>query len=58
MKFQLLQTYLFELFVHGEIRLLNQFFQPLSVATVFCVQAIKFLTQRGILYFVHQAPPR
>ena len=57
MEFQLLQPYLFELFILGEIRLLNQLFQPLSVATVFCVQATNFFTQRGILYFIHQAPP-
>ena len=56
-EFQFLQTYLLELFILGEIRLLNQLVQPLSVATVFCVQAINFFTQRGILYFIHQAPP-
>jgi len=54
MEFQLLQPNLFELFVIGKIRFSNQFFQPLSVATVFGVQAIYFFAQR-IVYFVHLA---
>jgi hypothetical protein len=36
---------------------LKQFFQPLSVAMVFGMQAIYLFAQRGILYFIHQAPP-
>ncbi|HUD75341.1 MAG TPA: hypothetical protein VMQ76_09740, partial [Terracidiphilus sp.] len=30
---------------------------PLSVITMFGMQAIYFCAQRGILYFIHQAPP-
>jgi hypothetical protein len=36
---------------------LKQFFQPLSVSMMFGMQAIDFFAQRGILYFIHQAPP-
>jgi hypothetical protein len=36
---------------------LNQFIQTLSVAAMFCVQAIDLIAQRKTLYFVHQAPP-
>jgi hypothetical protein len=56
-QFELLQAHLFKLLVFGEVRLLEQFFQTLSVAAMFCMQAINLLTQRGNLYFVHQAPP-
>ena len=53
-KFQLLQPHFFELLFHGEIRFLNQLFQPLSVATVFGVQAVNLFAQRGIVYFIHR----
>jgi hypothetical protein len=36
---------------------LQQLFQPLSVMTMFGLQAIYFCAQRGILYFIHPAPP-
>jgi hypothetical protein len=36
---------------------LKQFFQPLSVTTVFGMETIDLCAQRGILYFIHQAPP-
>jgi len=57
MEFELFQANFLELFVLGEIGLLNQFFQPLSVSMVFGMQAIYLFAQRWILYFVHQAPP-
>jgi hypothetical protein len=56
-KFQFLQTHFLELFVCAEIGLLNQFFQPLSVAVMFGMQAIDFFAQRVVLYLIHQAPP-
>ena len=46
MEFQLLQPNLFELFIVGKVRLLNQLFQPLSVATVFGMQAVQLFAQR------------
>ena len=49
MQFQLLQANLFELFVCGKIRLMDQFFQPLSVAMMFGMQAINLFAQRRIL---------
>jgi hypothetical protein len=49
MEFQLLQSHFFELFIFGEIRLLYQLLQPLSVATMFGLQAIYFFAQRGVL---------
>jgi hypothetical protein len=54
---KLLQANFLKLFVFAEIGLLKQLFQPLSVATVFGLQAIDLFAQRRILYFVHQAPP-
>ena len=45
-QFQLLQAYFFELLIGREIRLLKQFFQPLSVATMFGMQTINFFAQR------------
>jgi hypothetical protein len=54
---ELFQANFFELFVCTEIGLLKQFFQPLSVATVFGMKAINLFAQHRILYFVHQAPP-
>jgi hypothetical protein len=54
---ELLQFDFLNLLLFGEIRLLQQFLKPLSVAMMFGLQAIDFFTQRGILYFVHQAPP-
>ena len=46
MQLEFLQADFFELFVFGEIGLLQQFFQALSVAAMFVVQAIKFFAQR------------
>jgi hypothetical protein len=49
MKFQFLQPHFFELFVLGEVGFSKQFFQPLSVAMMFGMQAIDLFAQRGIL---------
>ena len=57
MQFQLLQAHFFELFILGEVGLSKQFFQALSVAMMFGMQAINLFAQRWILKFVHQAPP-
>jgi hypothetical protein len=57
MQFEFFQADFLELFVFGEIAFLKQFFQSLSVAMMFGVQAVQFFAQRGILYFVHPAPP-
>jgi len=57
MQFQLLQANFFELLIRREIRLLKQFFQPLSVATMFGVKASDFFAQRGGIYLIHPAPP-
>ena len=46
---ELLQANFLELFILGEVGLLKQFFQPLSVAAMFGVQAINLFAQRGIL---------
>ena len=54
---QLLQANFFELLIRREIRLLKQFFQPLSVATMFGLQTTNFFAQRGVIYLIHQAPP-
>jgi hypothetical protein len=54
---EFLESHFLKLFVFGEVGLLKQFFQTLSVAAMFGVQAIKLIAQRGTLYFVHQAPP-
>src|SRR5271168_2890861 len=56
-QFQLLQANFLELFVFGEITFLKQFFQPLGVALMFGMQTIQLFAQRGILYFIHPAPP-
>jgi hypothetical protein len=56
-QFELLQLDFFNLFLGGEIGLFQQLFQPLSVATMFRVQAIELFAQRGIQNFIHQAPP-
>jgi hypothetical protein len=55
MEFQLLQAYFFELLIRRQIRLLKQFFQPLSVATMFGVETTYFFAQRGVIYLVHQS---
>src|SRR5215469_8422356 len=57
MEFELLQPHFFELFIDGKVRLLNQLFQPLSVATVFGVQAVNLFAQRSVLNFIHRRPP-
>src|ERR1039457_442005 len=57
-QFQLLELDFLDLLLCGEIRLLEQLFQPLSVMTMFGMQAINFCAQRGILYFIHPAPPK
>jgi hypothetical protein len=54
---EFLESHFLKLFVFGEVGLLKQFFQTLSVAAMFGVQTIKLFAQRGTLYFVHQAPP-
>src|SRR5579885_1487713 len=54
MEFQLLQAHFLQLFVHGEVGLGNQLFQPLSVATVFGVQAVNLFAQRSVLNFFHR----
>src|ERR1035441_10729966 len=54
---KLLELDFLDLLLCGEIRLLQQLFQPLSVMTMFGLQAIYFCAQRGILYFIHPAPP-
>ncbi|MFZ0339103.1 MAG: hypothetical protein WAL45_13800 [Terracidiphilus sp.] len=54
---EFLESHFLELFVFGEVGLLEQLFQTLSVAMMFGVQTIKLIAQRGNLYFVHQAPP-
>jgi len=46
MQLEFLESHFLELFVFGEIGLLQQFFQALSVAAMFVVQAIKFFAQR------------
>jgi len=56
-QFQFLQPHFFELFIFSEVRLPKQFFQPLSVAMMFGMQAVNLFAQRLILDFVHQAPP-
>ena len=53
-EFQLLQAYFFELLICREIRLLKQFFQPLSVATMFGLKTTDFFAQRGVIYLIHQ----
>jgi hypothetical protein len=53
MQFQLLQANFFELLIRREIRLLKQFFQPLSVATMFGMQTTDFFAQRGGIYLIH-----
>jgi hypothetical protein len=57
MQLEFLEAHFLELFVFGEVGLLKQFFQTLSVPAMFGVQAVKLTAQRGTLYFVHQAPP-
>src|ERR1700739_2538234 len=57
MQFQLLQAYFFEFLIGREIRLLKQFFQPLSVATMFGLETTNFFAQRHVIYLIHQAPP-
>ncbi len=54
---EFLESHFLELFVFGEVGLLQQFFQTLSVAVMFGMQTIKFVAQRETLYLVHQAPP-
>jgi hypothetical protein len=49
MELELFETNFFELFVIAEVGFLNQFFQALSVATMFGMQAIDLSTQRRIL---------
>ena len=44
---ELLQAHFFKLFVFAEIGLLKQFFQTLSVAAMFGMQAIDLFAQRG-----------
>src|ERR1700760_3817222 len=56
-QFQLLEANFFELLIRRKIGLLNQFFQPLSVATMFGLQTANFFAQRGVIYLIHQAPP-
>jgi len=56
-QFEFLESHFLELLVFGEVGLLKQFFQTLSVAVMFGVQTIKLVAQRGNLYFVHPAPP-
>lgn len=53
MQFQLLQANFLELLIRREIRLLKQFFQPLSVATMFGMQTTDFFAQRGDIYLIH-----
>jgi hypothetical protein len=53
----ILQAHFFELFVFGEVGLLKQFFQTLSVAAMFCVQAIDLFAQRGILVLRPSSTP-
>jgi len=53
MQFQLFQANFFELLIFGEIRLLKQFFQPLSVATMFGLKTANFFAQRGDVYLIH-----
>jgi hypothetical protein len=57
MQFQLLQANFFELLICRQIRLLKQFFQPLSVATMFDVQTANFFAQRGGIYLIHPSTP-
>jgi len=57
MKFELFEADLLNLLLIGEIGLLLQFFQPLSIEMMFRMQTIKLCAQRCILYLVHQAPP-
>jgi hypothetical protein len=54
---QLFQANFFKLFILAEIRFLEQFLQPLGVATMFGVETINLFAQRTVLYFIHQAPP-
>jgi hypothetical protein len=55
MKLQLLQANFFQFLIRREIRLLKQFFQPLSVATMFGVETTYFFAQRGVIYLIHQS---
>src|ERR1700689_4102909 len=47
---ELFQAHFFKLFVFGKVRLLKQLFQALSVAVMFCVQAISLSAQQETLY--------
>jgi hypothetical protein len=49
-QFQLLQAYFFEFLIGREIRFLKQFFQPLSVATMFGLETTNFFAQRAPVY--------
>ena len=56
-QFQLLQAYFLELLFRAKVRLLEQFLQPLNVATMFRMETVDLSAQRLVLYFIHQAPP-
>jgi hypothetical protein len=54
---KLLQLDFLNLFLRGKIGLLEQLFQPLSVAMMFGMQTIDFFAQRRVQDFIHRAPP-